>query len=439
MGSLFTKIFLAFWLTALLLGAAFYLASRSLGDRELAEVEYRLAAHAETATNLYQQQGLEAVSRWLRSLHHQDERPLVVLDAHGTPPFMQRIPPRLKHRLGGMPLQPGVHRLFPGHYLVLAGINEGPPRYFLATAVELGHLHGLPPWARLAIAILVSGLVSLGLATLLSRPIRRLRHAAQAMADGNLDVRIEAGGKDEVAELSRDFDVMVERLREMLQSQRRLLSDVSHELRSPLARLRVALELLEKSSDQEKAVRRIEKETDELERLISDLLSLARLESGQVNLERQLLPLKPLLQTVVNDAEFEAQAKHRHVILEAEKDWHIHADPVLLRAAVENVVRNAIRHTAEASTVRVRLDGDEGGIHIKVCDRGEGVPEAELSRMFDAFTRIGEARDRHTGGYGLGLSITGQVMSAHGGSVSARNRENGGLCVCLTLPRSSMK
>jgi len=431
MGSLFTKIFLAFWLTAMLLGGAFYLASRGLGDRELSETEYRLAAHVEIAATLYQEQGLPALAHWVRSLRREGAPPIIVLDEQGQPPFPQPLPPRLQRRLGELPLENGVRRLFPGHYLVLAAISDKAPRYFLVTTAELGHLHLLPPWARIVIALLISGLVSIGLASLLTRPIRRLRHAAQSMAAGNLNVRVGGKGKDEVAELGRDFDVMAERLREMLQSQRRLLSDVSHELRSPLARLRVALELMEKSDDRGKALKRIEKEADELERLVSNLLSLARLESGQATLERKALALAPLLQVVVNDADFEAAARQRHVVLQVEQELTVEGDPVLLRAAVENVVRNAVRHTREQSTVEVRLRAHDQGALVEVCDQGDGVPEAELSRMFDAFTRIGEARDRHSGGFGLGLSITGQVMAAHGGRVSAANRREGGLCVSL--------
>lgn len=437
MGSLFTKIFLAFWLTAVLLGGALYLASRSLGDRELAEAESRLAAHADTAANLYQEQGLPAIAHWLHSLRREGVPPMLVLDEQGHPPFRQPLPPRLERRLANLPLETGASRLFPGHYLVTAPINRTAPRYYLVTIADLGHLHTLAPWARIALALLISGLISFGLASLLSRPIRRLRRAAQTMAAGNLDVRVGGHGKDEVAELARDFDVMAERLQEMLQSQRRLLSDVSHELRSPLARLRVALELMEKSQDQEKALTRIEKEADELERLVSNLLSLARLESGQATLERKPVDLGNLLQAVVNDAEFEAAAKQRHVTLEVKQGYTLDGDPVLLRAAVENVIRNAVRHTRAESSVTVRLSVAEHEALIEVCDHGEGVPEAELSRMFEAFTRIGEARDRHSGGFGLGLSITCQVMAAHGGTVTAANRTEGGLCVSLRFSQDS--
>lgn len=434
MGSLFSKIFLAFWLAAVLLGGAMFLGERTLGDRGLDVAEHWLAAHAETASTLYQEQGLRAVAPWLRSLQREDGRPILLLNHEGELPFRQRLSPRLERRLEHVHLQPGVRPIGQGRYLVVAPLAGTTPGYFLVTVVNLERQHRLPPWARIVIAVFITGLISFGLAAMLTRPIRRLRFAAQRMAEGDLGVRVGGKGRDEVAELARDFDVMAERLREILESQKRLLSDVSHELRSPLARLRVALELLEKNDDRERALQRIGKEADELERLVSNLLSLARLESGQSTLERKRVSLKQLLQNVANDADFEAGARGRKVSLQAEEDFTLEGDPVLLRAAIENVVRNAVRHTREQTVVEVRLRSGFHGATIEVCDHGEGVPETELSRIFEAFTRIDEARDRQSGGFGLGLSITGQVMAAHGGSVSAVNRHEGGLCVSLHFP-----
>jgi two-component system sensor histidine kinase CpxA len=287
---------------------------------------------------------------------------------------------------------------------------------------------------RIAIALAISGLVSLLLAAMLSRPLRHLRRTAQALAAGDLDARAGGHGRDEIGALARDFDLMAERLRGMLDSQRRLLRDVSHELRSPLARLRVALELAEQNPARPETLARIGKEADELERLVTDLLSLARLESGQVELQRTRLRLSELLRTVVTDADFEARARQRRVELRIREEGWVMGDAVLLRSAIENVVRNAVRHTPEQGGVEVELYRSDGELCVEIRDQGEGVPEAELTRMFQPFTRIAEARDRHSGGFGLGLSITGQVLDAHGGRVEARNREPVGLCVCLCLP-----
>lgn len=434
MGSLFGKIFIAFWLTLILLGGAMYVGERSLGDREMERTEHWLGAHAETASALLQEEGLVSLRRWLRGLNREEGVRVLLLDDDGHAVFRQPLPPELRKELEDFHDDRGVQRLNHGRYLVLAPVRHSEDKLFLATVVDPGRLHSLTPVMRVAIALLISGLVSFGLATMLSRPVRRLREAAQALADGDLSVRVGGKGRDEVGALARDFDVMAERLREMLDSQRQLLRDVSHELRSPLARLRIALELAERSDDPAQAMQRVEKEADELELLLGNLLSLSRLESGQSVLERRQVVLAELLQTVVNDADFEAQAHNRSVALQLAQDFTLQGDPVLLRSAIENVVRNAVRYTGEGTTVEVWLGGENGHAVIRVCDRGKGVPEASLQKMFEPFARIGEARDRDSGGYGLGLAITGQVAAAHGGTVSARNRKDGGLCVELRLP-----
>lgn len=433
MGSLFSKIFLAFWLSLILLGIALFGAERHLGDRELQATHQWLSAHADTASGLYATGGVPAVQGWLRSLRQAENRPVFLLDDSGRPLLRQR--PHREWR-GDLPMQAGVHKVTPGRFLILVELPDTRPPLLLGTLVDLGRLAGLAPSLRIVMALLISGLVSLLLAAMLSRPLRRLRQTAQALAAGDLGARAGGHGRDEIGALARDFDLMAERLRGMLDSQRRLLRDVSHELRSPLARLRVALELAEQNPARPEILARIGKEADELERLVTDLLSLARLESGQLQLQRSRLQLSDLLRAVVTDADFEAGARQRRVELQLTADGQVMGDAVLLRSAIENVVRNAIRHTPEQGSVEVELCRSEKDLCVEVRDRGEGVPEAELTRMFEPFTRIAEARDRHSGGFGLGLSITGQVLSAHGGRVEARNREQGGLCVRLCLPES---
>jgi len=436
MDSMFGKIFIAFWLSMILLGGVMFIGERTLGERELEQSEHWLNAHAETAAALLQQSDAkESLEHWLRSIRREEGRPVLLLDEHGNPLLQKHLPPALLQELKRYPLEEGGHRLRFGHYLVLARL-PGEEELYLATMVDPGRLHSLPPLARIVIALLITALISYALAKILSRPVRRLRHAAQALADGDLSVRVGGRGGDEVAALGRDFDIMAERLREMLESQRQLLRDVSHELRSPLARLRIALELAERSDDPAQALRRVEKEADELEQLIGNLLSLARLESGQSTLEQKQVALTEVLQLIVNDADFEAQAQQRQVELSVEEDGLVKGDPVLLRSAIENVVRNAVRYTAENTVVEVRLNRENHVALLQVCDHGKGVPEAELKRMFEPFTRVGEARDRDSGGYGLGLAITGQVMAAHQGTVRAWNSEKGGLCVELRLPLS---
>jgi signal transduction histidine kinase len=435
MGSLTGKIFVAFWLTMILLGGVMFIGERSFGERELEQAEHWLGAHAETAATLLRNREEESLERWLQGIRREEGRPVLLLNEHGEPMVHKHLPPELLRELKRFPMESGSYRLRFGHYLVLAQV-PGEEDRFLAAMVDPGHLHSMPPWVRAIVALLITGLVSFGLANLLGRPVRRLRHAAQTLAEGDLSVRVGGNGRDEIAALGRDFDIMAERLREMLESQRQLLRDVSHELRSPLARLRIALELAEKEDDPSRNLQRVEKEADELERLIANLLSLARLESGQSTLEQKAVPLAELLEMIANDADFEAQARQRLVELKVERPATVRGDPVLLRSAIENVIRNAVRYTAEGTAVEVWLGSAEREAVIIVCDHGSGVPEAELKRMFEPFTRVGEARDRDSGGYGLGLAITGKVLAAYGGQVDAWNGEKGGLCVELRLPKS---
>lgn len=429
MNSLFTKIFLTFWLTAVLLGISMIGVSRLLGGEVIAEAQRDLAARAETAAALWREGGAAVTARWL---HSQPEGArLTLVDAAGDPVLRQRMSRRSLEHLHGA-LEPGVHPTGPGHVVIVAALQGVEPPLFLLRELNPGQLPLMPLWLRILIAVAVTGLLSYALAALLTRRLRRLRRAAQALAAGDLTVRVGRPGGDEVEALARDFDQMTDHVRDLLDTQKRLLRDVSHELRSPLARLRIALELAERNRDV--SLDRIGKEADELEALITDVLSLARLESGQSALERREVALHELVQQVVTDADFEAQAKERSVELTANEALNLSGDPVLLRSAIENVVRNAVRHTAAQSEVHVTLHAENGTAVITVRDHGGGVPPEAIGRMFEPFARVGEARERGSGGYGLGLAITGRAVQAHGGSVSAVNHPEGGLLVTIRLP-----
>ena len=429
---LFTKIFLSFWLAVLLLGAAVFTTERTLGDDQLEQAVERTDAHAETVAALLADEGMPAVRRWLAGMAHGERTPLLLLDANGQPLANQPFARRLREHLqNGLVL--GTHRLAADVYAVVRPVPIEPP-LLLAAVVRVSNVHRLPFVARLAIAIGVSGLVSFGLAALLTRPLRRLRAAAQAIAGGDLDARAGYAGRDEIAALARDFDAMADRVRDLLKAQRRLLRDVSHELRSPLARLRIALELSRRKGAAGLELERIEREADRLEHLVSDVLSLARLEAGKTRLNRQPVQLAEWLAAVIQDAAYEAAASGKGVEFERADDASVEADPVLLRSAIENVLRNAVRHTPQGSSVLVRLAIAGDGAEITVRDHGEGVPEAELTRIFQPFTRVGEARERSRGGFGLGLAISRQAMEAHGGRIDAENVPGGGLRVRLHLP-----
>jgi two-component system sensor histidine kinase CpxA len=296
----------------------------------------------------------------------------------------------------------------------------------------------------LLILVMSSGVVCYVLAFYLTQPVVRLRAATRRLAAGDLTARAGApagGRRDEIAGLLRDFDAMAERLESLVKAQSRLLNDISHELRSPLARLNVALGLARQRSGEESVamLERIELEASRLNELIGRILTLARLEDGEQRVSHTPVPLNELVLNVAEDAEFEAQARHCHVHCQiSEGEWEVRGDASLLHSAIENVVRNAIRYTREGTSVEIHLDRTEGPVAavalLRVSDFGPGVPPDALGKMFQPFYRLDDARGRLTGGVGLGLAITDRAVRFHGGTVRALNREEGGLTVEIRLP-----
>ncbi len=428
--SLLLRIFLSFWLAMLLLAGSFFLLQRFYGGEIVERAEAVLQAKAEAAAEIWREGGEAALRRWLD--RGPGNRRLVLVDEAGEPLQRRPLPPHLQRWLPRR-VEPGVESMHKGHLMLVAQLSGVEPKRFLVSEVDPGRLHQVPFWLRGLMSVMIFGLVSWLLASMLTRQVRPLRAAAQQMAEGDLSVRVQLKGRGEISALGADFNLMAERLNDLLQSQRQLVRDISHELRSPLARLRVALALAERAEDRSKALGRIEREADELEGLISELLSLARLESGQAGLERKQLRMDELVAGVVTDAEFEAQAQDKGVDY-SPQELGLLGDPVLLRSAVENVVRNAIRHTPVGSRVAVSMARESDNCLILVRDAGPGVPEPQLEAIFDPFTRAEEARERGSGGFGLGLAIARRALLAHGGGASARNHPDGGLEVSLWLP-----
>jgi len=294
---------------------------------------------------------------------------------------------------------------------------------------------------RLAAVVGVAGLFCFVLARHIAAPIDRLRSATKKIAREQLETRIDRdvlNRGDELADLGRDFNGMADRIEHLVTAQRQLLSDVSHALRSPLARLNVALGLARRHSVAGIAehLDRIELETERLNTLIGQLLTMARVDSG-VGLERKVFDVAALVDEVAMDADYEARARGCVVAVSGERNCLVTGAADLIRGAVENVVRNAVRHTADGTRVEISLERREGArgpsVLINVRDRGAGVPDKVVPRLFVPFYR-GPHTDNNQNGTGLGLAITRRVFEVHGGSATAANADGGGFVVSLELP-----
>jgi two-component system sensor histidine kinase CpxA len=300
---------------------------------------------------------------------------------------------------------------------------------------------------RLATAVAVIVLLCAWLARHVTTPVARLRTATQQLAAGDLATRVRGvlgGRQDEIGDLGRHFDVMAARMEALIGSQRQLLRDVSHELRSPLARLSLAVGLARRHAPPETTAQldRIEQEAERLNQLIGQLLSLARLESGGQPAPRVAFDVARIVDEVAADGDFEARGQGRSVRIVRSTSCVAFGAPDLLRSAVENIVRNGIRHTPAGTSVDITLTcppAPEGPSHVAellVRDHGSGVPDAALPHLFKPFYRVpGDAASSRNGaGAGLGLAITERAVTLLGGHVSATNAADGGLAVTIVLP-----
>ncbi len=294
-----------------------------------------------------------------------------------------------------------------------------------------------PPFLEV-VALLIGALTfSAALAWYLSRPVRHLSQAFDALAGGDLGVRTAARigrRRDEIADLCRGFDRMAARIEQLVDAQRRLLHDVSHELRSPLARMSAAIGLARQDPSRiEAMLERVERETARLDTLVGELLGLARLEHDAAHTLPQPVALDALLHDVAGDARFEAAARDVEVVLSIDGAGPVVKGQVeLLRRTFDNVLRNAVKYAPAGSVVHIALGRADGRACVSISDGGCGVADGELERIFDPFFR-GERSDGSHGA-GLGLSIARRAVEAHGGDIRASNAEGGGLRVDIRLP-----
>jgi two-component system, OmpR family, sensor kinase len=327
---------------------------------------------------------------------------------------------------------------------ILRVTGGGPPEALVKLISPPPDLQGissrlsLPPPVPLVAGVFVGLLFAASLSWYFSRPIRSLQQAFTDLSAGKLDTRIgSAMGKrrDELSDLGRAFDHSAAKLQALVESQQRLLHSTSHELRSPLARLQACAELMvQQPARAVELVERIERETNRMDRLVGELLTLARLDSGTNASPHAPVDLVELATDLREDATPELEASRCSLTLQAPPELLIHGDGELLYRAIDNVVRNAMRHAVKPGEVVITLTRHEADsvAHLQVSDNGPGIPDKDLESIFDPFFRRHAAE--HPDGYGLGLTIARSIIAAHGGSVTAHNRPEGGLAVTFTLP-----
>jgi two-component system sensor histidine kinase CpxA len=270
----------------------------------------------------------------------------------------------------------------------------------------------------------------------ITRPVRQLAYVVDRFGAGELTARAIPRSKDEIGNLGRSFNAMAERIHTLLTTERQLLQDVSHELRSPLARLTFEAEMVRRTTDRDAAATRLRREIERLSELVGTLIDMARAEGEPGEVEMEMLCLNDLLQATAEDSEIEAQAAGCSIDVKAPEETNLQGNAELLRRAIENVLRNAIRYAPPESTVEVRLVREANCARITVRDYGPGIPEKLRERIFDPFFRADASRDEHTGGLGLGLAIAQRAVRVHHGDITAANAFPGAL-LTITLPLHS--
>ncbi len=449
--NVFKKIFLSFWAALVLeiiISVIFYPPAKTTPSPMVTNATLTaLRTYGELAIHEFDTKGTPGVKAYAQELASSAGVQLYLIDRSGNDIGGREVPALVREFLKARV----ASRYDPQQRLILVttALSYVPAPL---QAVGLFLEGGEPPrpafeslLSHVVILIITSGIVCFFLARYLTAPIVELRSAVHRLARGELQARVETATKrrDEIAELVFDFNRMAERIQSLVAAQHRLIADISHELRTPLARLSIAAGILRQKTSPEAAgmIDRVERETERLNALIGQLLTLSTLESKTTPLEFAVVEFDSLVREVIDDAQLEATERDSSIVVQGLSPTFVEGDVELLRRAVENVVRNAIRYTKPGTSVDVGmeklLEFRQEVVKLTVRDHGTGVAENEVRKIFLPFYTIADARDRKAGGIGLGLAITDRALRLHGGSVRAFNAEGGGLAIELRIPLAS--
>lgn len=446
--SLFLKIFFWFWATVIATGIALVATwiilqpknVTSQSQTNLADVAW---VSGTSAVDTLERQGPSAASAYIGQVSQKTHVKSCLFDTSGNAiagsdcaifenaPAIPGDTPDFKVRHGFARIAMKIRGESGREYIYAAEATEhrGPPPGIGLSGIAL----------RWSVALLVSGFICYLLTRYLTTPVLRLREASQHLAAGDLSTRAASGmerRRDELGSLVRDFNAMAGRIEELVSRQRQLIYDISHELRSPLARLNVALDLARQRKGSDPAFDHIEQDLERLNEMIERLLTVAKLDPSSTPLSMAQVDLTELVSQIVRSAEFELQERNGAIRLSCEEPYFVQGNEELLHSAIENVIRNAVRYTGAGNSVDVRLEpaATPSVVRIVVRDHGYGVPESELAKIFQPFYRVADDRNRETGGSGLGLAIADRVIRIHNGTITARNATPNGLEVEIRLP-----
>ncbi|MDQ1259589.1 MAG: hypothetical protein QG643_1413 [Pseudomonadota bacterium] len=455
MSRIAVKIFLTFWLTFFVVVVGFSVMLQVLGGQEpsqpLGEFHRRqLEQHQTQIQTIARNRGLQGLRRFAQDVEANRGITVFLLAEDGADILKRDVPVAVSsfvasNRDTGVPLMQMRERRMLLGPVTIQGV-EPPARLVLWLPMAASDTSPLERWwggryaaAQLGVGLLVSGLMSLALSLTLTRPLNRLEQAASRLAQSHFDTRdidAVAWRRDEIGSLAKEFAHMARQLHGALESRQRLLRDVSHELRSPLTRLQVAIGLASRQvgPDHVAAFERMELECERLNALIGEVLALARAGNDSQEHTRIEFDLAATLRSLVADARFEAQSAGKDVTLQVPERLTLSGNESRVGSAIENVVRNAIAYTPVQTAVSVVASRKADGVCVVVTDAGPGVPDVELTNIFLPFYRVSQARERETGGTGVGLAIAAQAVQWHGGRIEARNRPEGGLAIEMRFP-----
>ena len=452
--SLFLKIFSWFWATVIATGIALVITWILLQPKNLpSQSQTNLAATAwasgTAAVNELEQQGSSAASAYTEQFNRKTNLKTCLFDTSGNVIAGTECATLNQISRSATASDAPSYNVRHNSTRVAVKVRGKSGRQYIYAVEEVTEHRGPPPGIglsgillRWSVPLLVSGLICYLLTRYLTAPVLRLREASQHLAAGDLSTRAAAGmerRRDELGSLVRDFNAMAARIEELVSRQRQLIYDISHELRSPLARLNVALDLAQERKGSDPAFDHMEQDIECLNDMIGRLLTVAKLDASATPVPMARVDLTELVSQIVRSADFELQERDGAVRLSSEGQYFVQGNAELLHSAIENVIRNAIRYTGAGNSVDVQLEsmatGEAALVRILVRDYGQGVPESELVNIFQPFYRVADDRNRESGGTGLGLAIADRVVRIHGGTIKAQNAAPHGLQVEMLLPR----